>query len=491
MPNDPKSKPSFSPYRRWGMALQMVVLVLLVLSVTAMVNYVSHGHFHRFHFSDATKLPLSARTIKFLQSLTNQVNITLFYDKDEPMFSTVSDLVNEYKLACPKISVRLVDYTRDPGAAQELKAKYSFLASPNAKNVVLFESQGRVKPVDGKALAQYVIEQVPNDKDLEFRRKPTAFEGERAFTSTIAAVVNPNPLKAYFLRGHGEHEFDSGDESVGYQKFATILRENYMTNSPLFLLSTNAVPADCNLLIIAGPVAPLEPSELDKIEQYLNQGGRLFVLFNVLSLDKGDTGLEKVLAKWGIQVTASVIQDPEQTSGRGDVVVHNFSTHPIVNPLIQSAIHVILPRLIGKVHNPAPAADAPRVDELAFSTPKSYIKGQEDRGTRAFPLAVASEKAAVKDVVSARGSTRIVVIGDSLFLGNHQIESLSNRDFAWNAVNWLLDRTQLMEIGPRPVKEYRIVMSRVQAQRAQWVLLGGMPGVILLCGGMVWLRRRR
>src|SRR5205823_344225 len=150
---------------------------------------------------------------------------------------------------------------------------------------------------------------------------------------------------------------------------------------------------------------------------------RLFVLFNVLSLDKGDTGLEKVLAKWGIQVTASVIQDPEQTRGHGDVIVGNFSTHPIVNPLIQSAIHVILPRLIGKIHNPAPAADAPRVDELAFSGPKSFIKGQEARGSRAFPLAVAAEKAAVKDVVSARGSTRIVVAGDSIFLANHQIES--------------------------------------------------------------------
>ena len=43
---------------------------------------------------------------------------------------------------------------------------------------------------------------------------------------------------------------------------------------------------------------------------------------------------------------------------------------------------------------------------------------------------VAVEKGAIKDVITERGSTRMVVVGDSLFLGNHQIDSAANRDFA-------------------------------------------------------------
>jgi hypothetical protein len=104
---------------------------------------------------------------------------------------------------------------------------------------------------------------------------------------------------------------------------------------------------------------------------------------------------------------------------------------------------------------------------------------------------VAVEKGGVKGVINERGTTRMVVVGDSIFLANHQIESAANRDFVALAVNWLLDRPQLVEgIGPRPVAEYRLVMSNSQLQGAQWVLLGCMPGGVLLLGGIVWLRRR-
>ena len=58
---------------------------------------------------------------------------------------------------------------------------------------------------------------------------------------------------------------------------------------------------DCNLLIIAGPRTAFSETELQKIDQYLAQGGRLFVLFNYFSI-KHPTGLEPILARWGVNV---------------------------------------------------------------------------------------------------------------------------------------------------------------------------------------------
>jgi LPXTG-motif cell wall-anchored protein len=105
---------------------------------------------------------------------------------------------------------------------------------------------------------------------------------------------------------------------------------------------------------------------------------------------------------------------------------------------------------------------------------------------------VAVEKGAIKGVITERGSTRIIVVGDSYFLGNAQIDSAANRDFVGNAVNWLLERTQLLAgLGPRPISQYKIVMTRTQFHQAQWVLLAGLPGSVLFLGGLVWLRRRK
>jgi LPXTG-motif cell wall-anchored protein len=59
-------------------------------------------------------------------------------------------------------------------------------------------------------------------------------------------------------------------------------------------------------------------------------------------------------------------------------------------------------------------------------------------------------------------------------------------------VNWLLERNALLEgVGPQPVNEYRLVMTDGQMRSAKWILLVGMPGGVLLIGGLIWLRRRK
>ena len=102
------------------------------------------------------------------------------------------------------------------------------------------------------------------------------------------------------------------------------------------------------------------------------------------------------------------------------------------------------------------------------------------------------EKGAIKDVVTERGTTRMIIVGDSIFLANHYIDSAANRDFATYAVNWLLDRPQLLkDIGARRIADYTLSMTRTQLQSAEWLLLGGMPGLVLVAGSLVWLRRRK
>jgi len=493
MATDSHPKPSFSPYRKWGIGLHVVLLVLVVLSVVVMVNYLSRDYFLRFHLSAHTKIELFPRTVSLLRSLTNQVKVTLYYDTNEELYQTVADLLGEYRLVNPKITVTTVDYKRDSPVAQQVKAKYNLFA-PTDKNLIIFDCDGKVKVVDGNALAQYVLEQVPNEKEREFRRKPTAFLGESAFTMALLAVTSPKPLKACFLQGHDEHQIDSGDDQDGYLKFVSILHQNYIQVEPLSLLGTNIVPPDCNLLVIAGPRQTIPDLELAKIEHYLDQGGRLLALLNcysVLYADSKDTGLERILAKWGVDVGRNVIKDPVNTISGQDVIVGTFGKHAIVNSLLGSGLDLLLPRSVGQLKGRPQAADAPRVVELAFSGPSASAAGDKVHQPP-FPLMVAVEKGAIKDVITERGATRMVIAGDSIFLANHQIDSAANRDFAGNAVNWLLERTHLLAgLGPRPIEEHSLVMTQTQLHQAQWVLLGGLPGSVLFLGGLVWLRRRK
>lgn len=488
----PKPKPSFSPYRRWGLGLQVAFLILLAFAIVVMVNYLSYRHGFSLHLSRHSAQPLSSRTVRFVESITNQVKITVYYDKDEPFFSSVLDLLDSFHRTNPRLSVRVVDYIRDPGMAQQLRLTYAFLATPTAKSLIIFDCEGRVKTVDGAALTKYVLEQVPDAEERVYRRRATSFEGEKAFTATLMAVTNPKPLKAYSLRGHGEHEIADDEKKFGFVKFANVLHQNYIQVEPLELSGTNSVPADCNLLVVPGPLTRIPDEELAKIETYLNAGGRMLALLNVLSIPRGGTGLEELLAKWNVNVSTNIVRDPENSISGADVKVGHFGKHPMMNPLLQLSLHLISPRAVGKLDPKGSAADGAHVEEVAFSGPNSQRYGGPPNERQEFPLIVAVEKGAIKDVITERGTTRMVIAGDSIFLANHQIDSAANRDFAGYAVNWLLDRSQLLEgIGPKPISEFRLAMTRSQLQRTRVLLLAGMPGAVLLAGSLVWLRRRK
>jgi len=91
------------------MAFQVVLTVVVVLAVMVMLNYLSHDHHLRLHSSSRTKIVLSSRTKVFLHSLTNDIKTVVYFDKNEPLYKDVADLLNEYQLANGRISVRTAE----------------------------------------------------------------------------------------------------------------------------------------------------------------------------------------------------------------------------------------------------------------------------------------------------------------------------------------------------------------------------------------------
>jgi len=487
--------PSFSPARRWGIGFNVFISICAVTAMVVMVNYLAARHFKRIALAGRAQAPFSPLTRQVLASVTNQVRVIVFYDKDEPLYDSIWALLKEYKFANPRIIVESVDYERDPSAALVVKAEYK-LNAPTAKNLVIFDCNGKRKIVDQKQLSELDVSPIMQGQNA----RRTHFRGELEFTSALMNVTSPRVLRASFLQGHGEHLPDSEEMLMGYSRFAAVLEENNIQFDRLTLFGTNDVPADCQLLIIAGAKNPLSLEELGKIERYLKQGGRLLVLFNFESADRL-TGLEKLLAAWGVEVGQNVVYDPKSTLNGQDIMVFQFGDHPLTKPFYNSSLHFILPRSISKAPNLGSGADAPSVTVLAATSengrvatdirpgPLSYRHPNDFQGT--VPLMLAVEKGSIRGVSAERGSTRIIAAGDSQFLSNQMIVSAGNRDFASHAVNWLLARNELLVgLTPQPITEYKLSLTRAQMAAVRWVLLLVMPGAVLLVGFLVWVRRR-
>jgi hypothetical protein len=494
----PNSPTSFSAGRRWGIFFSVLVSIAAVAALVLMLNYLGARHFLRFSWSAKTSLKLSPPTLSLLNSITNDVKVTLYYDKQDALYSDVADLLNEYHLANPKISVHTVDYQVDPTSALQTKATYG-LASSEDKNLLIFECNHQVSIISGELLANYSVEQLAPEASSDgqdaskrrFERHVREFDGEAIVDAKLISVIGP-PFHAYYLTGNGEPSLD-GRANFDYSGFAEALSNSHIQTTSLSLAGTNAIPPDCNLLIIAGPRYPIGTGELEKIRQYLAEGGRLFVLFNfkTVSPEPITTGLEAILADWGVNVGMNIITDPDNTANGQGLAVMNFNTnHACVGPLVGSRLLLFPPRSIST--NAVPASqgqDPPSVAALAWTGPRAVVDSQLPAGGP-VPLIVAVEKKNVKGVLQ-RGTTRIIVAGDSFFLSNPYIQAEANGAFAELAARWLLEQTQLMNgVPPRKVVEYKVTMTRAQMSAIRWIFRGAMPGGILLLGGLVWLRRR-
>ncbi|MEY4377844.1 MAG: hypothetical protein RJB26_2394, partial [Pseudomonadota bacterium] len=181
-------------------------------------------------------------------------------------------------------------------------------------------------------------------------------------------------------------------------------------------------------------------------------------------------------------------------------IVGAFGSHPVVKALSAAGLPLALalPRSVTARSTGAASADAPQVVELAMTSPEGVAVSDLTRGPRpsdrkgSVSLMAAVEKGSIKGVNLGRGSTRLIVVGDSYILDNQMIEQGGNRDFAWQAVNWLLDRSLLIgNIGPRPIRVHTFTMTDGQMRTVRWLLLGAVPGGVLLFGLLVWFRRQR
>jgi ABC-type uncharacterized transport system len=395
--------------------------------------------------------------------------------------------------------VQHVDYVRQPAAATVVKAKYKLPDSLANKDVIIFEGT-RTAMVLETELSDYDTSELMSGKSKDVYR--THFKGELLFTSKIFEATSTKSPKAYFLIGNGEHSPASAAAAKptpgGYSEFASVLKnENNFDLAILNLLQDKEVPTDCNLLIIAGPTETLSAPEVEAISRFLDRGGRMLVSFNFESLDPPrPSGLEKLLLSWGVEVDQNIILDRDNSidpEGRDPVPIVT-GVHPIVNSLGSSRVHFLLPRSVHASSNSvASRRDQAKVDELLFTGPKSEaIRSIRSPSSRKLvgsqPLAVVVEKSIP---ALERGSTRIVVLGDSSLWSNQLIVADANRDFIPMVVNWLVQQNVLLnEIPRQALRSYKLAMSQSQLRTTRILLLGAMPAGVLLVGFLVWVRRR-
>src|SRR5205085_824252 len=95
-----------------------------------------------------------------------------------------------------------------------------------------------------------------------------------------------------------------GTEASGFQFISQELENNKYEVAELNLIEQAKVPEDANLVIIAGPKYDFKEEEMRFLENYMNNGGALFVMIDAVT---PVPSLAKALEKSGIHVQNDIL----------------------------------------------------------------------------------------------------------------------------------------------------------------------------------------
>ncbi len=475
-----------------------MTLVLFAI-IMVLINIFGFKHYYHKDLSQSQFYALSPKTVDVLKHLDSPVKVTTLLATPQYQ-QEIDGLLKEYERVGGKnFTLEKLDPAYDAARAAELQKRLQFDGSDS---LVIFEYKGQSRFVKQADL----FEMNPMTNQMG------AFKGEQQFTATLISLVEGKASKIYFTEGHGEHATQDSQSQQGYGLAAQSLKNDNVETANLNLASSGEVPADAEAVVIAGPSIAFSPIEVQALDHYLANNGKLLVL-----LDPYVThGLDDLLKRYGLRFDNDLVLYRGLTTTGQQITVPlsliyqgGFSTHAITSKFAQANLQLqltdarsvtILPDEKGQPN--------PKVQFLLQTDANAWGWISKPGAPPANPQALTYDKAsdipgpvtvaAVYDggmitdpkTQALVPGARIVAVGSSKFLRNDVADTVGVNFFT-NAVDWLVKKQAVLDISPKIPQQYGIAISPMQARTIQWTALIVIPGIALVLAIFTWLSRRK
>jgi ABC-type uncharacterized transport system involved in gliding motility auxiliary subunit len=448
------------------------VTTLLVIAVVGLVNFAGYRYPKTFDLTKNRQHSLADQSKKVIRELKTAPK-GVFYGMPGDREGS-RKLLEGYRAANPEFTLDYVDPSKEPTRAR----------------------QAGIRKLPTLALT--VGERTEKLDELT----------EEKITNALIKLSKDKPQTICFTTGHGELAM-AASEAEGGATLKKLLENQSYAVRDLNLSQETAIPADCELVAIAGPVRGFTPAEVKLVGDFLAQGGRALVMLNA-DFNQGvySSDLDAALTPWFLKPEAALafdLQSRQFGQDAGVPVALNISRdHPITKGMYadrpNEAVTVAFP--IARPITILPNAPVGlNVQWLAKSSPQSW--GERDvagiKAGRAQPeasdvqgplnLAVAVE-GKLKDSKATK-NTRLVVLGSTLMAANQALPMSYNVDFVLNAFSWLFEDENLISIRAKDPEAGKVDLSAAAGRVIFLLTVIALPLLISVGGIVIWVRRRR
>ncbi len=405
----------------------------LAIALVVPVNYLADHYDKGWDLAYFRTTRAGSSTQNIVRSLPEPVTVTLFYPAGndtlreiEPYFDTL------VQAAGGQLTVRAVDQALDPALAEELGVR----------------DNGYIALTMGDNTEKFKL-----DTDIE-RAKRDLKKLDQTVRKHLIKLSRGQRV-VYWLVGHGEASHKERDDV--FRKLSLLKRgifdaENLKVKEfGVTSGSTDEVPDDAALVVVAAPRKDLLPEEVDALTRYLDRGGRMLILKD--DAEEGADPVGPLLAHLGVQAGDALlaneqaylaVQGRSAMSSRVNLVTNKFGTHESVKTLSRNASQLAVILFGARQVHKAPGAKA-KVSTLVRTLPDTFedldgnyaLSEGEQKKVYELAVAVSGDKQGEGDDAK---QMRAVVVGDvSLFADLVLQRSQGNAVFARDTLLWLLD----------------------------------------------------
>jgi len=438
-----------------------VILLIAFVGILIVLNYFIFGNSKRWDLTEDKANTLAPETLDTLEQLPESVMALAFFTPRINSEST-RNLLEQYKYDSQgNFDYKFIDPEADPLTAQSAKV--------TRDGMVVLEMSGRMEPV--------------------------TFVTEKELTGAMVRLISNEERVVYFLTGHGEHGIDTPTTGAFTIAKQVLESKNYQV-LPLNLLATNSIPENADVIVIAGPMQPLAPREVEQLDQFLIKGGSLIVMSEPLQVtnfgEKEDPLAEYLENSWNIKLGNDIVVD--LSSQQSFVAVANsYADHAITEKLMGLVTYFPTVRsvtLAGETQEANPIELVLTSEQAWAETSTDELEQQQISPTEGedkignVPLVVVTEK--------LEGNPRLVVFGDSEFASDENFTQYGNGDLFINSIDWAAQQEDLINLTPKEsVQRILVPPQRYTLGLILFVSVFLIPGIVVIAGGVVWYQRRK
>lgn len=443
--------------------MSMGVLILLLVAVLGIVNYLGVKYYKTWDFSSSQTNTLSQQSIQIVSALDSDMKVLFFYKKgvegNEENRRLFRELIKKYQDASSKIQLEFVEVNERPDLSKEYGVD-------KGSGVVFLDYKGR----------RNRIEKID----------------EQEFTSALVKVTRDKTKTIYFTIGHGEKDLNENREGLGLGSLKVMLDNNRYSVKELALAQNPKIPADADVIVIAGPSQGFQDFEITALEQYLKSGGSLFLALETQTT----TGLEKLLAKLGLVLENNNILNLVDTAmgrgvNQGPTMGNLFSPeNKITKSFVRSEITLFRNPQGIKTTN---VGEGMMVEDLVRTGPNAVayktlqITGEPPEGTYALMTEVSGH---FPGAAAGAKPFSVIVAGDVDFMANQMLYQNLNRDLILNSVAALAKEESLISITPKEAQATQMLLTETKFAIFLFAFIIPLPLLLLGTSVGIWVRRR-